>query len=92
MAGNTGGGSAAGSAMNGMASVISAAGDYNLATSAAAVNMTQAQKQDIQNRQQWTNAYFEMRETNRRARAAERGATPHGRTRPNRQRGRAQAA
>ena len=66
----------AGSAMNGMASVISAKGDYNLSTSAAAVNMTQAQKNEIENRQQYTNTYFEMRETNRKARAAEAGPNP----------------
>jgi hypothetical protein len=64
---------AAGSSMTGMANVISAKGDYNLSTSAAAVNMTQAEKQEIQNRQDYTNTYFEMRETNRQARAAERG-------------------
>jgi hypothetical protein len=56
-------------AMRGMASVISAKGDYNLATSAAAVNLTQAQKQDIENRQDATQAYFAMQETNRAARA-----------------------
>jgi len=42
-----GGTPAAGAAMQGMASVVNAAGNYNLATSAAAVNMTQAQKQGI---------------------------------------------
>jgi hypothetical protein len=72
----TGASTAAGSAMSGMASVISAAGDYNLATSAAAVNMTQAERNEIQNRQQATNAYFEMRATNRAARAAEAGPKP----------------
>lgn len=73
--GTTGGvgSTAAGSAMTGMANTISAAGDYNLSTSAAAVNMTQAQKNEIENRQQYTNTYFDMRETNRQARAAERG-------------------
>ena len=71
-----GGSTAAGSAMNGMASVISAKGDYNLSTSAAAINMTQAQKQEIQNRQQYTNTYFEMRATNRAAREAERSPRP----------------
>lgn len=74
--GYTGASTAAGSALNGMAGVISAKGDYNLSTSAAAVNMTQAQKNEIENRQQWTNTYFDMRETNRRARAAERGPAP----------------
>jgi hypothetical protein len=64
----------AGSSMTGMANVISAKGDYNLSTSAAAINMTQAQKQEIQNRQQYTNTYFEMRETNRNARKAESGS------------------
>lgn len=74
--GYSGGGTAAGNALNGMASVISAKGDYNLSTSAAAVNMTQAQKNEIQNRQLWTNTYFEMRQTNRAARAAEAGPPP----------------
>ena len=67
---------AAGSALNGMASVISAKGDYNLSTSAAAINMTQAQKQEIENRQQWTNTYFDMRATNRKSREAERSPRP----------------
>ncbi len=74
--GYSGATTAAGSAMNGMANVISAQGDYNLSTSAAAVNMTQAQKNEIQNRQQWTNTYFDMRQTNRTARAAERLPPP----------------
>jgi hypothetical protein len=73
---NTGASTAAGSALSGMASVISAKGDYNLSTSAAAVNMTQAQKQEIQNRQQWANTYFDMRATNRAARTAERSPRP----------------
>jgi hypothetical protein len=71
--GTAGGGTPAGSAMNGMASMISAAGDYNLSTSAAAVNMTQAEKNEIENRAQWTQTYFDMRAVNRAARAAERG-------------------
>ena len=62
-----------GSAMTGMANVISAKGSYNLSTSAAAVNMTQAQKQEIENHQQYTNTYFDMRATNKAARAAEEG-------------------
>src|SRR5689334_21240057 len=68
--GTPGGATVEGSMMQGMASVISAAGNYNLATSAAAVNTTQAIKQDIVNRQDATNAYFAMQETNRAARAA----------------------
>jgi hypothetical protein len=70
--GGGGGGTVEGSWMQGMASVISAQGNYNLATSAAAVNLTQAEKQDIQNRQQATNAYFAMQQTNRAATAAKR--------------------
>src|SRR4051812_21476631 len=70
--GYAGGATVEGSMMQGMASVISAKGNYNLATSAAAVNTTQAIKQDIQNRQAATNAYFAMQETNRAARAAKR--------------------
>jgi hypothetical protein len=73
---HAGASTAAGSALNGMASAISAAGDYNLATSAAAVNMTQAQRNEIQNRQLATNTYFEMRATNRAAREAEQGPKP----------------
>jgi len=61
---------------NGMSNVISAKGDYNLNTSQAAINMTQAQSQEIQNRQQWTNAYFDMRKVNRANRAEERGRQP----------------
>src|SRR5688500_18495850 len=74
--GSYGGATAAGSDMQGMASVISAQGNYNLSTSAAAINMTQAKKNEIQNRQQWTNTYFEMRATQRAAAAAERGPPP----------------
>jgi hypothetical protein len=74
--GYSGGTTAAGSAMNGMASVISAQGERNLSNSAAAVNMTQAQKNEIENRQQWTNTYFDMRSTNKAARDKERGPNP----------------
>lgn len=66
----------AGSAATGMANAISAKGSYNLSTSAAAVNMTQAQKNEIQNHQLYTNTYFEMRATNKKARAAEDGPPP----------------
>lgn len=71
-----GGTTAAGSAGTGMANVISAQGDYNLSTSEAAINMTQAQSAEIQNRQEYTNTYFEMRATNKAARAAEEGPPP----------------
>src|SRR4051794_17092669 len=70
--GGGGGGTVEGSWMQGMASVVSAQGNANLANSAAIVNLTQAEKQDIQNRQQATNAYFAMQDTNRAAVAAKR--------------------
>jgi hypothetical protein len=63
-------------ALNGMANVMSAAGDYNLATSAAAVNLTQAQRNDIENRQLNTQAYFDIQATNRAARAQKAGPKP----------------
>ena len=66
-------GTAAGSAMQGMASCMQAAGERNLANSAAAVNMTQAEKQRIQNYGSSVTTYFQMREVNRDARAREAG-------------------
>ena len=59
--------------MNGMANVVRAQGDYNLNTSAAYVNLEEAERRDIENRQAWTQAYFEMRRTNAAYRDAERG-------------------
>jgi hypothetical protein len=59
-----------------MANVISSRGSANLNNSAAAVNMTQAQRNEIENHQQYTNTYFEMRATNKAARAAEDGPPP----------------
>ena len=70
---SSGGGTAAGSAMNGMSNVISAKGNYNLSTSAAAINMTQAEKNSLQNAQLRTDTYFQMRTTNTAARKAEAG-------------------
>ncbi len=67
---------AAGSALNGMSQVISAAGQYNLATSAAAVNMTQAQRNQIQNDMLATDTYFQMRAANQAARQSEAGPKP----------------
>ena len=68
---SSGGGTVQGSALQGMASVVNAAGNYNLSTSAAAVNMTQAQKQGIINYNDYVNTYFETRRINKEARAAE---------------------
>jgi hypothetical protein len=74
--GYAGGTTAAGSAMNGMANAISAKGNYNLSTSAAAVNMTQAQKNEIQNRQLYENTYFQMQQTNQAYQKAQAGPRP----------------
>jgi hypothetical protein len=56
---------AAEGASRGMADVIRSQGDYNVNTSQAAINMTQAQRSEIENRQKWTETYFEMRRTNK---------------------------
>jgi hypothetical protein len=74
--GYSGGGTVAGNAMNGMANMISARGSANLSNSAAAINLTQAEKNSIENSKLATDTYFQMRATNRAARAAERGAPP----------------
>ncbi len=60
----------------GMGAVISAQGDYNLKSSQAAVNATEATRRDIQNRQMWTDAYYQMRRANNAFRAEERGRQP----------------
>ncbi len=54
----------AGSYLTGMANAIRAEGEYNLNSSAAAINLEEAQKRAIENRTRWTNAYFEMRRIN----------------------------
>lgn len=63
---------AAGAAMSGMSQVISSAGQYNLSTSAAAVNMTEAIKNQLGNDMLATETYFGMRAANRAAREKER--------------------
>ncbi|MBA2114664.1 hypothetical protein [Bremerella alba] len=52
---------AAEGALDGMANVVSAQGSYNLQSSEAAINMTQAQSQEIANHQQYADTYFQMR-------------------------------
>jgi hypothetical protein len=71
-----GGTTAAGSAMQGMASVVNAAGNYNLSTSAAAVNMTQAQKQGIENYNSAVTTYYQTREMNQAYQKSQRGPPP----------------
>lgn len=74
--GGGGGGTVAGNYLQGMASATRAAGDYNLSTSQAYVNLEEARRRNIENRKLWTDSYFEMRQANRDYRAAERGPRP----------------
>jgi hypothetical protein len=60
----------------GVGDIIRSKGVYNLLTSQAAINATEAVKNDIQNRELWVDAYFQMRRDNRIARAEERGPHP----------------
>ena len=55
----------------GMASMMRAQGYQNLQNSQAAQNYQTAQSQQIDNRKKWTDTYFDMRKTNRKARADE---------------------
>jgi len=64
---------AAEGAMSGMSRVVRSAGQYNLMTSQAAINMTEVQRNTIQNRAEWADTYFQMRAANREYRAQERG-------------------
>jgi hypothetical protein len=68
-----GGTTAAGSAMNGLGNAMSSAGSMHLSNSAAAINMTQAQKNEIQNRQLGETTYFQMRSENQAWQKAQQG-------------------
>ena len=57
----------------GMSEVMRAQGTENMLNSEAAKNWEDAKTLEIQNRQRWTDTYFEMRKSNREARAAEAG-------------------
>lgn len=57
----------------GMSDIIRSEGYANLQNSEAAKNWEDAKSKDIQNRQQWTETFFDMRRTNREARKAEAG-------------------
>jgi hypothetical protein len=57
----------------GMSEMMRAQGAQNLENSEAAKNWQDAKTQEIQNRMRWTETYFEMRKSNRDARAAEAG-------------------
>lgn len=62
--------------LRGMGDLVRSAGSANLDNSAAAVNYSVARQNEIENRDRWTSTYFSMRQTNREARAAERGRQP----------------
>jgi hypothetical protein len=56
---------------HGLADVIRSIGDANLSNSAAAINISEARRREIENRKHWTETYFAMRDTNRQYREAE---------------------
>ena len=56
-----------------MSEMMRAQGYQNLENSQAAKNWQEAKTMEMQNRLRWTETYFEMRKTNREARAAEEG-------------------
>ena len=66
------GGTVQGSVLNGMSQVISSAGQYNLNTSAAAINMTQARSNQMRNQVQACNTFWEKRNIGKAQREAER--------------------
>ncbi|MEQ8790179.1 MAG: hypothetical protein RIC55_28040 [Pirellulaceae bacterium] len=60
----------------GAADVIRSKGAANLMNSEASINWEQGRKAYIENRQLWTQTYFEMRRMNKQYREAERGPRP----------------
>ena len=65
-----------GAALQGMSQVISTAGEYNLATSAAAINMTEAQSNAMRNDVQHVQTFWEMRNIRPRRTRKERSPKP----------------
>ena len=57
----------------GLSDVIRSEGYANLQNSEAAKNWEDAKTKEIDNRQKWTNTYFDMRRTNKEARQSENG-------------------
>lgn len=74
-----------GSYLRGQADLTRAQGEYNLNTSAAAINLEQARSMNLDNRVKYAETYFETRRINSSERAAERRphATPEQITRWN---------
>jgi hypothetical protein len=68
-----GGQTVAGAAMQGMSQVISAAGQAHLANSAAAINYTQAESNQLRNNVQGVQTFWQMRDIGRAEREKERG-------------------
>ncbi len=60
----------------GISEVIRAQGSYNLASSEAAVNLTEAERRQLKNDVDFVNTYFQIRRLNRELRAQERGPRP----------------
>ena len=58
-------GTALSAAQMGMARMIAASGYAHMMNSRAALNYTKARSADIQNRAQWTNSYYQMRQAHR---------------------------
>ena len=67
---------AAEGAMRGMADVVRSRGQANLSNSAAAINYSHARRNEIDNRQQATETYFDMRRMNKAYRDSERKPKP----------------
>ena len=67
---------AEGAALQGTAQVLSAAGQYNQATSAAAINLTEAQSNAMRNQVQGVQTFYQMRELGGAEREKERGMHP----------------
>jgi len=72
-----GGGTADGNFMFGVAQIIRAEGDYNVATTQGAINYEVARSKYIENANKWTQAYFQMREANQAFRIQERERNRH---------------
>jgi len=60
----------------GLGDVIRSQGSYNLMTSKAAINATEAQRNEIQNNEQYASTYFQMRREQRAAAAEQRSPRP----------------
>jgi hypothetical protein len=74
------GSTAAGSYLTGLGNAIRAQGQYNLDTSAAAINLEEAARRDIENRKLWTETFFEKRRINQAYRDAQRRPPPEPET------------